>query len=366
MRDAQPTLRSGAQASRCASNRAAVRRAAFVWWNAAGGFLLILLLPLMDESPVQGDGGPQTESPPADVRPSKPAREEFPEYITGDECLFCHRKKIGPTWQRNPHQQTIRPALPSDPAMIALAQLDTDVDQNEVKYLLGSRRLVRFLKRSATYGKFELLSAVYRPDGESGGDAGRMQQIDSPHWDTTTFADRCAGCHTTAVDRASGAFSAVSLDCVTCHGEVDLNHTQDPGSVFLSATNRDPHQVISACSQCHLRGGRSETTGRPYPDTFVAGDDLFGDFQVDLSDEHIRSLPVMQQHIYRNARNVVRDGTTGVTCLHCHDVHGRSSERHIELPWSPLCASCHDPDAENHDLRPEVRPANHLANGSPV
>src|SRR5262245_22809829 len=32
-----------------------------------------------------------------------------PEYITGDECLFCHRITIGPGWSRTRHQSTIRP-----------------------------------------------------------------------------------------------------------------------------------------------------------------------------------------------------------------------------------------------------------------
>src|SRR5438094_358564 len=31
-----------------------------------------------------------------------------PESITGDECLFCHRLKIGPAWPQNRHQSTIR------------------------------------------------------------------------------------------------------------------------------------------------------------------------------------------------------------------------------------------------------------------
>ena len=29
--------------------------------------------------------------------------QNFPEYMTGDECLFCHRR-IGPSWNNNRHQ----------------------------------------------------------------------------------------------------------------------------------------------------------------------------------------------------------------------------------------------------------------------
>ena len=31
-----------------------------------------------------------------------------PEYVQGDECLFCHRNDIGPTWQKNSHLLTVR------------------------------------------------------------------------------------------------------------------------------------------------------------------------------------------------------------------------------------------------------------------
>ena len=31
-----------------------------------------------------------------------------PEFIHGDECLFCHRNDIGPGWQKNSHGITLR------------------------------------------------------------------------------------------------------------------------------------------------------------------------------------------------------------------------------------------------------------------
>src|SRR5215831_20084356 len=32
----------------------------------------------------------------------------IPEFVHGDECLFCHRNNIGVTWQQNAHGVTIR------------------------------------------------------------------------------------------------------------------------------------------------------------------------------------------------------------------------------------------------------------------
>src|SRR5262245_42282774 len=31
-----------------------------------------------------------------------------PEFVSGNECLFCHRNDIGPTWQSNAHGATVR------------------------------------------------------------------------------------------------------------------------------------------------------------------------------------------------------------------------------------------------------------------
>src|SRR5215475_12942933 len=32
----------------------------------------------------------------------------IPEYVHGDECLFCHRNSIGVTWQKNAHGVAVR------------------------------------------------------------------------------------------------------------------------------------------------------------------------------------------------------------------------------------------------------------------
>src|SRR5262245_18344071 len=43
-----------------------------------------------------------------------------PEYTTGDDCLFCHREKVGPTWAANRHNLTIRPFDEKSTALTAL------------------------------------------------------------------------------------------------------------------------------------------------------------------------------------------------------------------------------------------------------
>lgn len=296
-------------------------------------------------------GPGQTDSPPDPTAwGGDHVGQSPPDYLTGDECLFCHRD-IGPQWPENAHQLTMRPAAATEPAMKLLAAAaDGQPFLQDVRYLLGSRRQVRFLKKSPAYGKLELLTAAYLPaeDGESE----RLTQHGKWHWDTTTFADNCAGCHATAVDPQTRSFSAISLDCYVCHGNVDLQHTKDVSKVLLSQTNRPPREVISICAQCHLRGGRSSSSGLAYPNNFIAGDNLLRDFKVDLSASAIEAQPPSQRHIFQNARDVLYLGQS-LDCTSCHRVHENDSEQHKSLGDASLCATCHVAGTGNSSLRPE-------------
>src|SRR4051812_3905768 len=48
------------------------------------------------------------------------AGQDIPEYVTGEQCLFCHREKIGPSWAKNRHSLTIRVTDSTSPPMKAL------------------------------------------------------------------------------------------------------------------------------------------------------------------------------------------------------------------------------------------------------
>src|SRR6202011_4203655 len=98
--------------------------------------------------------------------------------------------------------------------------------------VLGGRHQLRFLKPSGAYGKFELLSTAWVPPHTD--QPGKLAGTENPHWESKTFADGCAGCHATAVDAKTRAFSSPSLDCFVCHGDVPANHPKDPSLAFLA------------------------------------------------------------------------------------------------------------------------------------
>ena len=269
----------------------------------------------------------------------------IPMYMTGGECLFCHREDIGNAWQSNRHNLGMRAKELLSPTLKAILD-DYPELYEETHYVLGGKRVGRLLKPNGKYGQFAMHeSRLVLPQDESHREW-EFENTDKG-WDGEIFANRCAGCHTTAVETAYNAFYAPSLDCYTCHGDVPQGQQNRPELTMFSKkkTRKTPLVDISTCAQCHLRGGKSRSSGLPYPNQFVAGDNLFKDFEVDLREESIAALDPAEQHIFRNVRDVVVLGKEDMTCVTCHSVHAQSTSRHRELPWAAsaaLCATCHD------------------------
>lgn len=295
------------------------------------------------EPPAAVDANARAELDPA-AWGSDHVDAELPEYIEGGECLFCHRDDVGHTWGKNVHNRTIRDADPKSAEMAPLLANDATRElASEAELILGDRRAARFLKRSAEYGHAELLSVVAHA-GRSGGRF-RLDKTDDPHWDKAYFNERCAGCHTTAVDPADHAFATVSLDCYACHGDAPVEHANDASLMPLAKQRNDPPRVIvSLCGSCHIRFGKSKASGLPYPTNFVAGDNLFRDFEVDWKLADDEKLNPSDRHVLVNTRDVALYGREEMTCLSCHDVHTGSTHRHREVRDQAYCALCHDPN----------------------
>jgi hypothetical protein len=220
------------------------------------------------------------------------------DYPTGDSCLFCHRNEIGSTWLVNSHAWTVRPVGEAPEAGPAPA---------DATHVIGKEHF-RPLKQNG-YGKFSLLT------------------LGGTSWQPNVFEKQCAGCHTTAVNPQTGEFSSIALDCYSCHGNVPENHATQKGTALLSRTRRNADQeVISICGSCHLRGGRSKTSGRPYPHAYVAGEDLFKDFRVDLKLDSKVEIDGSDSHVYLKTRAVI-EGGSDKSCADCHRIHGPPEPR---------------------------------------
>ncbi len=269
----------------------------------------------------------------------------IPMYMTGDECLFCHRTDVGVAWQDERHNASMRPVESVSPLVRRLlVSEELRALSGEATFVLGGARQRRLLKPNGKYGQFAMHAVQWTPPEDAEGD-GTLRGADGD-WDAEVFANRCAGCHATAVETEWNGFSAVSLDCFVCHGDTPPGHQNDP-KLALFAKKRVPEPLVemSTCGQCHLRGGKSTSSGLPYPNQFVPGDNLFRDFEVDLSAEYMASMNPGDRHVYQNVREVLVEGRLEMTCTTCHSVHGRSTRKHRvlkRLERGAYCAICHD------------------------
>lgn len=288
------------------------------------------------------DGGAQEERDPA-AWGEDHVGGKFPLYMTGDECLFCHRVEVGTDWQANRHNAGMRIKDLVSPTLLNVLSEYPDL-LSEMQYTIGGEELVRLLRPNGKYGQFAMHGARIQPPSDN--DAEWHVTGADAEWDDDIFAKKCAGCHTTAVETEYAGFSAPSLDCFVCHGDIPDGHQNRPELALFSKTRRKvPVVEASACGQCHLRGGTSKSTGLPYPNQFIPGDNLFRDYQVDLSEGHIAKLEPLERHIFQNVRDVAVLAKEAMSCTTCHDIHGASSARHRELDWTAsatYCAICHD------------------------
>ena len=114
-----------------------------------------------------------------------------PEYLTGDECLFCHRMDIGPRFASDPHNLTIRPIdeVPEAKERLGRDPATKDLTGAVIYLLGGSRRGAssgpqgrteawRSSRRSGTHRRplgTDVSSIVSNPDGPPGHSARRAQ-----------------------------------------------------------------------------------------------------------------------------------------------------------------------------------------------
>jgi predicted CXXCH cytochrome family protein len=96
----------------------------------------------------------------------------------------------------------------------------------------------------------------------------------------------------------------------------------------------------------------SRSSGLPYPNNFVSGDNLFQDFQVDWSKADDQNLNPGDRHVYQNVRDIVVNGSDFPTCISCHDVHKNTSLKHHRAPRTAICADCHEAEGTIKGSKP--------------
>ena len=260
--------------------------------------------------------------------------------MTGEECLFCHRQKAALTWEQNRHHLTIREANEQSPALAALKTSTAKDLADQVKFVMGNARRQRFLKTATDYGKLDLLSVAWSPPRNN--EPGKLIAVRKSSLGRGPVGASCGwvSCDGRGPQGAVVFRRFPRLLCLPWQRAARASQ-QTPVGVLSPRRNDEPRVVTSICAQCHVRTGKSKSTGWPYPNNFVAGDNLFRDFLADLSDQALKPQNSADKHVLENVRDVVVFGKETVTCLSCHNIHGRSSKKHHLVAKSGLCLNCH-------------------------
>jgi hypothetical protein len=268
-----------------------------------------------------------------------------PEFYGGDECLFCHRFTVGQFWQKDAHFRTVRGKFKDggDAKEIKLFKSlieNADKLASQIDLILGSGEMIRFLRRNDD-GGFDLLTfGIHKPQS----DAPNFFDLRWAHgFSGGRFSNACIGCHMTGVDQRTQTPFESFVGCESCHGPHNPEHTNGT-TVFMRFAKkaRDPARVIaSTCGSCHLRGGKSRSTGRPYPNNFISGDNLFRDFIFDFAKADDPRLNPIDAHIQQNIRDIALKGKTELTCLSCHKMHPSDTFKHRRQPKRDYCFVCH-------------------------
>src|SRR5262245_12426795 len=132
----------------------------------------------------------------------------LPEYISGDECLFCHRFQTGQNWQENRHNRTVR-RIESDEGILAMLRRREGVASfaETIEFVMGGKNRVRFLKKGQGYGRLDLLTTELVPERPASPE--QLLHAENAEWDREKFAASCAGCHATQTNSRTQSFAAV-------------------------------------------------------------------------------------------------------------------------------------------------------------
>ncbi len=301
--------------------------------------LVVLLSP--KQATVAAPPQPQGKLDPA-AWGSDHVGQPLPPYTESGECLFCHRDQVGGTWARTstiarsatprPASRRLRPCEPIRPPRTW---------PTRCKLILGDTARQRFLKRAEEYGKVDMLSV--RAALGRGGRA-RLEHAENPHWDAQDVRPVVRRLpHDGRRPQDARLRGALARLLLVPRRRAGRAHANDPKLMPLAKARKDLARRRDFDLRLVPRAVRQESksSGLPYPNNFVAGDNLFKDFQVDWALADDAKLNPADRHVLDNVRDVVVYGQENMTCLSCHDVHSGSSRKHRDLPDQKYCLQCH-------------------------
>jgi len=261
--------------------------------------------------------------------------ERSATYVGAAACRNCH-KLAWNSWSESAHARMVRP-FASDPiaAMVRKAGA-APIPLDKVDLVVGTMHQLAFVQKRdgqllVLGHQFDLDRRVWAPLALA--HTGAPEAGTTPGGENAANASgeidwkaRCAGCHTTGFEPATGHFTQYSVSCESCHGP-GSQHVAAKGKGGIVNPAKIPHaQGRHVCAQCHARGHDREA-GTPFPAHYRPGDDLDATFVYDdpvpgqNSELFWGNGMARAHHAQYNELRQSKHFVKGVRCLDCHESH---------------------------------------------
>jgi len=291
-------------------------------------------------------------------------------------CRECHSARFN-SWSESLHSRVVRPiseAGESLPSGEEAAQSPFPLES--AKFVLGSMHKLAFLQQSGEHltvlpVEFDVKKRTWNPISVHLWDPQAVVGA-LPDASASKVVDwnlRCARCHTTGYDAATGTFAELGVACESCHG---------PGSVHVETKGKERMvnpEVLTGeggnhvCGQCHSYG-RDQATGKPFPTNYRPGDDLTKTFTF-AQPTVGTTTPLFwgngtarQHHAQYNEFLQSKHFGSGLRCFDCHQVHrlrtslpspntnlmARTERYMLKRVAQNICPTCHLPSSPSFRL----------------
>jgi hypothetical protein len=265
-----------------------------------------------------------------------------PGYVGSSKCAQCHGSKYE-SYQQTWHARILRPAS-AETVLGDFNSTDPDLtfSRDDVVYVVGGQFSQRYL--TEIDGELYVLPAQWNVA------TAEWVAYHLDDWQERPYAQRCAGCHTTGFEAASGKWVEDGVQCEACHGP-GLEHVAlagDPAYIINPAVLTFDEQT-EICGQCHLRG--HDPSGQyDFPTDYQPGGPLTLDeaFIPTTDPEAFFPDGSSRRHHQEYLDWKLSGHANGVACAFCHVSHSRGETLHqTRFVGDHRCVICHE---EKKDL----------------
>jgi hypothetical protein len=301
------------------------------------------------------------------ARPSIGAEpdEIAPGFLTSEGCKQCH-PEVFRQWKMTSHARMLRNAEKDSTAIHAHGFTDEiPFAKEDIEYALGSHWIQKYLVRIE--GDLYILPKFWNIVED------KWEPYSIWNWRSKPYSHHCNWCHSVGYDTEEKKYVEESIGCESCHGPgAKHGESEDPEDI-INPANLSKERSDMICEGCHTDGKDRATKTYPFPNGFMAGEDVteyYTDFfmpkpgskgwykgEATYLERH-RMFLYWQSRFYSTARACeVCEFDRGISkkvekrmmsrdeyCGTCHGEISRDFEGHSKhSPKDVQCVQCHVP-----------------------